>query len=191
MEDLIRKRILESTYVKQSSLSLVAEIAALARKMVECYKKGGKVVLFGNGGSAADAQHIAGELVSRFYLDRPMLDAVALTTNSSVMTAIGNDYGFEDIFARQLENLIGENDVVIGISTSGKSLNVIKALKMARGRKIFTAGMCGKKPDAMSDCCDLIISVPSEDTPRIQEVHITIGHIICELVEKELFQGGL
>jgi D-sedoheptulose 7-phosphate isomerase len=187
VEDLIRMRLLESADVKKNAIGLAEKISYLAEKIIECYRNGGKTIIFGNGGSAADAQHLAGELVGRFYYNRPMLDAIALTTNTSILTAIGNDYGFDEIFTRQLENLVKTNDVVIGISTSGKSTNILKALEFARSRGAFTAGMCGENDSPMINCCDVVINVPSKDTPRIQETHITIGHIICEAIESSLF----
>ena len=161
-------------------------IVAAAAMIVECYEEGGKVAFFGNGGSAADAQHLACELVSKFRLERKALGAIAFTTDTSILTAIPNDYSFENIFVRQLEALMRKGDVVVGISTSGNSPNVLKALAKAKELGIGTIGLSGaggKLPEVV----DVAIKVPSKDTPRIQESHIAIGHIICDLVESEMF----
>lgn len=161
-------------------------IVAAAAMIVECYKREGKVAFFGNGGSAADAQHLACELVSKFRLERKALGAIAFTTDTSILTAIPNDYTFENIFVRQLEALMRKGDVVVGISTSGNSPNVLKALARAKELGIGTIGLSGvggKLPEFV----DVAIRVPSKDTPRIQESHIAIGHIICDLVESEMF----
>ena len=146
-------------------------------------------MLAGNGGSAADAQHIAGELVSKFYFERPAIDAVALTTNTSILTAIGNDLGYEVLFSRQVEAMGHEGDVFIGISTSGNSKNIVKALEVCRERGIYTIGLTGESGGAMKELCDLCIQIPCSETPRIQEAHMMIGHIICCLVEETLFGG--
>ncbi|MFO8068287.1 MAG: SIS domain-containing protein, partial [Bacteroidales bacterium] len=146
-----------------------------------------KLLLCGNGGSAADAQHLAAEFSGRYYLDRPALNAEALHVNSSFLTAASNDFGFEKAYARMID-AIGENgDVLIAISTSGNSLNILEAINEAKERQIFVIGLTGKTGGKMKNMCDIMINVPSEDTPRIQEAHILIGHIICEMVEKELF----
>ncbi|HJX50721.1 MAG TPA: SIS domain-containing protein, partial [Candidatus Nanoarchaeia archaeon] len=150
---------------------------------------GGKLVMFGNGGSASDAQHIVTELVNKFYLDRPMLNALALNVNTSLLTAIGNDISYDDIFSRQIEHLVDYKDVVIGLSTSGTSKNVLKALQVARNKGALTICFTGADSEkrTIKDYSDIVINVPSDSTPRIQEMHIIIGHIISELIEKELF----
>jgi D-sedoheptulose 7-phosphate isomerase len=151
------------------------------------FRSNNKLLLAGNGGSAADSQHIAAEFVNRFNFDRPGLPAIALTTDTSVLTSIGNDYGYESIFARQIGALGRAGDVFIGISTSGNSQNLIKAFKACREEKIITIGFTGSSGGLMKDLCDICIQIPSEETPRIQEGHILIGHIICSVVEAELF----
>ncbi|MCQ2957486.1 MAG: D-sedoheptulose 7-phosphate isomerase [Candidatus Gastranaerophilales bacterium] len=175
-----KQKILENTEI----INIIEEIS---NKIVSAYKNGNKVILAGNGGSACDAQHIAGEFVSRFLKDRKPLNAIALSTNTGILTAIGNDYSFEDIFSRQLEAIGNENDIFIAISTSGNSENIIKAINKAKEKNLFTIGLTGQKPSKTDNLCDLIIKVPSEITPNIQESHIVIGHLICALVEKELF----
>jgi len=155
--------------------------------IVSCYRQNGKVLIFGNGGSAADAQHFAGELVSRFYFDRPGLSAFALTTDTSVLTAIGNDYGYENVFSRQIEASAKAGDVVIGISTSGNSPNVLKALSAAKKIGAITVGLTGQGDGAMCELCNFCICVPSKSTPRIQECHLVIEHTICAAVESKLF----
>ncbi|MDF2940364.1 MAG: Phosphoheptose isomerase [Gammaproteobacteria bacterium] len=161
------------------------EQAALA--IVGSLRQQGKVLLAGNGGSAADAQHIAGEFVSRFYYDRPGLPAFALTVDSSVMTAIGNDYGYEYLFARQVEACGLNGDVFIGISTSGNSPNILSALQAAKQKGMFTIGFSGESGGKMKELCDICLCMPSKVTPKIQEGHICVGHIICALVEKTMF----
>jgi len=151
----------------------------------EAIVDGKKLILFGNGGSAADAQHIAAELTGRYKSERRGLPAIALTTDTSALTAIGNDYGYKEVFKRQVEALANKGDVVIGISTSGNSKNVIKALKKAKKRGCKTIGFSGKDGGKMSEVCDINIVVPSNNTPRIQEMHILIGHIICQSVDNE------
>lgn len=164
----------------------VGEIESMVKLINTAYKTGGKVVLFGNGGSAADAQHIACELVGRFVLKRQAFPAIALTTNTSTLTALANDYGYETVFSRQVEAVVNERDVVIGISTSGDSPNVVEAIKTAKTKGAKTVGLTGGKGGKLAEVADLVLIVPSDSTPRIQEAHITIGHIVCELVEKEL-----
>ncbi len=158
----------------------------LASVCVEALREGGKIVLFGNGGSAADAQHLAAELSGRYKMERPPIAAIALTTDSSALTAIGNDYGFDNIFARQVGALVRDGDVAIGISTSGNSENVISGLMEARKLGATAAGLGGRDGGRMSDCADPYLVVPSDDTARIQEMHITLGHILCAIIEKEL-----
>lgn len=162
------------------------KIIELAEAIVEAIRADGKVILFGNGGSAADAQHIAGELIGRFRNERNALPAISLTTDTSVITCIGNDYGFDNIFARQIESLGKREDIAIGISTSGNSPNVLKAIKAARAKGLKTAGLTGARGGRLDKMADIVIAVPSKDTPRIQEAHITIGHILCEIVEERL-----
>ena len=165
---------------------LGAEVENLATEVVRSFKKGGKVILMGNGGSAGDAQHIAAEFVGRYKKERKSYPALALNTNTSSVTAIGNDYGYDLTFSRQIEGFAKEGDVVIGISTSGNSKNVYKALELAKKMKCYTAAFLGKDGGTIKDIVDLPIIVKSNNTPRIQECHIFIGHTLCELVEKEL-----
>jgi len=146
-----------------------------------------KILLLGNGGSAADAQHIAGELVSRFAFDRPGLPAIALTTDTSILTAIGNDYGYEMLFSRQIQALASEGDILIAYSTSGKSVNVIKALQQAKDIGLICIGMTGNHGGEMKEYCDYYLNVPSLDTPKIQEAHAVFGHILCGLIERSIF----
>jgi D-sedoheptulose 7-phosphate isomerase len=164
-------------------------IVEAASLISSCLQSGGKLLLFGNGGSAADAQHLAAEFVGRFVMERAGLPALALTTDSSILTAIGNDYGFDQIFARQIQALGKPGDVAIGISTSGNSLNVIAALKEAGKRRMKTIGLAGNDGGILAKCVDIPITVAAGNTARIQECHIAIGHLFCELVEMELFPG--
>jgi D-sedoheptulose 7-phosphate isomerase len=166
----------------------VDDITRLIQLIITAYKTGKKIVLFGNGGSAADAQHIVGELVGRFKLERKPLRAIALTTDISVVTSIANDYGFENVFSRQIEAQVDEGDIVIGISTSGKSPNVLKGLHVARTKGATIVGLTGMNGTTLKEFSDITIMVPSDNTPRIQEAHIIIGHILCELVERTLFE---
>ena len=166
--------------------TLSGEILEAAQTIRGRLASGGKLLLMGNGGSAADSQHIAAELVGRFKKERAAIPAIALTVDSSSLTALGNDYGFETIFSRQIEALATAKDAVIGISTSGNSQNVIRALNLARNMGAATIGLVGHGGGNMKDCVDICIIVPSDDTARIQEVHITIGHIICEIIEQDL-----
>lgn len=164
-----------------------ADVAEAASLVTEALRNGRKVLLCGNGGSAADAQHIAAELAGRLRMDRKGLPAIALTVNPSVMTALSNDYGYDKVFSRQVEALAGEGDVVVGISTSGMSANVAAALEAAVGKGAVTIGLTGRSGGDMEAHCSCIVRVPADDTQRIQEVHIVIGHAICEIVETELF----
>jgi D-sedoheptulose 7-phosphate isomerase len=166
---------------------LARTIETVARICVEALRNGNKLLLAGNGGSAADAQHLATEFVSRFYFDRPGLAAVALTTDTSALTAIGNDYGFERLFSRQVEALGRKGDVFIGISTSGNSPNIVNALGEARGKGLVTIGLTGQGGGKMAALCDHCLRMPSSETPKIQEGHIVVGHIVCALVEREMF----
>ena len=164
-----------------------AKIALAARMMVEAFREGRKVILFGNGGSAADAQHIAAELVGKFGRVRRALPALALTVNTSVLTSISNDQDYKEVFARQVEALAAEGDVVVGISTSGRSPSVLEGLRAAKEKGARTIGMTGLSGEPLRKAVGLCLTAPSQKTPRIQEVHITMGHIICELVEDALF----
>ena len=184
---IIKSGLEESAQVKLAmAQNMLGEIERMVTFVLAAINRGGKVVVFGNGGSAADAQHLVGELVGRFKLERPALPAIALSTNTSILTAIANDYGYDMVFSRQIEALVTEKDVVIGISTSGRSPNVIEAIKAAKKKGAKTIVLTGGKAPIKSGA-DLVLAVPSDSTPRIQESHITIGHIVCELVEKELF----
>jgi D-sedoheptulose 7-phosphate isomerase len=178
----------ESARIKLELREQSAEIERISEMIINAYKNGKKVVLFGNGGSAADAQHIACELVSKFMLERKGLPAIALTTNTSILTAISNDYGYDNVFSKQVEALVERGDIVIGISTSGSSPNVIEGVRIAKQKGAKTIGLTGRGGQ-LAQVVDLCINIPSTSTPRIQEAHITIGHIICYLVEKELFGG--
>ena len=160
----------------------------IAEEISSSLQQGGQLLFCGNGGSAADAQHLATELVSRFYCERGALNAEALTVNTSALTAIGNDYSFDRVFARQIEAKGREGDVLIGISTSGESKNIIEAVKYAKSINMKTVVFTGKQNSTLKQLADIAISVPSEDTPRIQEMHILIGHIICEMVEKKIVE---
>ena len=166
--------------------TLSGDILTVANDVQSCLQKGGKLILMGNGGSAADSQHIAAELIGRFKKERRAMPAIALTVDTSSLTALGNDYGFDTIFERQIEALAQKNDAVIGISASGNSENVVRALKKANAIGAKTIGLVGNNGGKIKEVADLSIVVPSNDTARIQEVHITIGHIICELIEEDL-----
>jgi len=170
----------------QVAETLSEKILYAAYSIRDCISTGGKLILMGNGGSAADSQHIAAELIGRFKKERKAIPALALTVDSSSLTALGNDYGFESIFSRQVEALANPNDAVVGISTSGNSKNIIRALSLAREIGAKTIGLMGNDGGEMKNCVDIGIIVPSNDTARIQEVHITIGHIICEIIEQDL-----
>ncbi|HVH70725.1 MAG TPA: D-sedoheptulose 7-phosphate isomerase [Candidatus Dormibacteraeota bacterium] len=186
----VSKLIEASIATKQELLrgaETLSTIAKVSELLVSTFRQGGKVLLFGNGGSAADAQHIAAELVGRFAFDRPALPALALSVNSSCVTAIGNDYGFDQVFMRQLEALARSGDVAIGISTSGNSANVTQALVAAKKMGLCTVALTGRTGGELLHNADHCICVPSNETPRIQECHILIGHIMSELVERELF----
>ncbi len=167
--------------------ALLATIGQVVGACVEALHRGNKILFAGNGGSAADAQHLAAELVSRYAYDRPGLPAFALTTDTSALTAIGNDYGYENLFSRQLEAVGTAGDLFFGISTSGRSPNVLKALDAARAKGLVTVGMSGRAGGQMPGRCDYLLRVPSDSTPRIQEGHIAIGHAICQSIEAQLF----
>jgi D-sedoheptulose 7-phosphate isomerase len=190
-ERRVSSLIEQSIATKQSMLSnreLISTAAKVSAILVHAMKRGNKLLIFGNGGSAAQAQHIAAEFVGRFAFDRPALPALALSVNGSCVTAIGNDYGFDLIFSRQLEALARRGDVAIGISTSGNSPNVVKAMSTARKMELHTVALTGAAGGGLKGRVDHCICVPSNETPRIQEGHILVGHIISELVELEMFQ---
>lgn len=190
MKQFIRNQIEDSIKAKRRMLqqdAYIDEIQNISDIILQAYKNGKKVLICGNGGSAADSQHIAGEFVSKFRIDRRALPAIALTVNTSVITSIGNDYDYCNIFERQVEAFGKEGDVLIGISTSGNSKNITLAFNKAKSLGIKTIGFLGKDGGENKDYCDLSIIVPSNDTPRIQESHIMIGHIVCDIVERELF----
>src|SRR5205809_3581415 len=181
----IRRQLEESTRVKQSfSNELIGRIAQFADKSAAALRAGGKIVFFGNGGSAADALHLAAELVVRLRTERPGLGARALTTNPSVLTAAGNDYGFERIFSRQIESLVAKQDILVALSTSGNSPNVIRGVEAGRARGAYLVAFTGETGGQLKGKVDLLLNVPSSDAQRIQECHITIGHIACSLVER-------
>ena len=187
--DTVKAQIAESVRVKQALLAdetLMEKIAAVASVIVDAYKAGHKTLWAGNGGSAADAQHMAGELVNKFTFDRPGLAALSLSTDTSIITAVGNDYGFDRLFARQVEAQGCKGDVFIGISTSGRSKNLVEALPACRAKGITAVAIVGANPCPMDDY-DYVIHVPSMETPRIQECQTLIGHILCYIVEQELF----
>ena len=187
MKNIAREFLEESIETKQKLLDdkYLNQIIKAGEVILEAVKNGNKILTCGNGGSAADAQHFAAELVGRYKVKRKGLSAIALTTDTSILTCIGNDYGFEKIFERQIEALANKNDVVIGISTSGDSLNVIYAIKLANEMQCKTIGFSGNNGGKMSDICNINITVPSSNTPRIQEMHALIGHIICQLIDQE------
>ena len=193
MRDYITDHIQETLRVVSEMLvdeSLLVRVATAAEACIASLNNGGKILLAGNGGSAADAQHIAGEFVSRFAFDRPGLPAIALTTDSSILTSIGNDYGYDRLFSRQVQAHAQKGDVFIAYSTSGRSSNVIAALQEARMRDVVCIGMTGNRGGPMKDLCDFYLDVPSSDTPKIQEGHAMIGHILCGLVERKLFMAS-
>jgi D-sedoheptulose 7-phosphate isomerase len=186
----ILESIQQSIEVKQKLLSnsiLISEIRKVAVACTNAYSRGNKVLLCGNGGSAADAQHLAAELSGRFYFDRAPLAAEALHVNSSYITAVANDYSYQDVYARAVRGSGKKGDILIALSTSGNSENIIRALQTAREIGILTVGLTGETGGKMKEYCDYLINIPSTDTPRIQETHILVGHIICESVEASLF----
>src|SRR5438270_5631061 len=190
LQTVISQRIEDSIAVKQQLLRHTRICAEVVERIIRAIKRGNKVLLFGNGGSAADAQHIAAEFVGRYYLDRPALPAQALTVNTSSLTAIGNDYDYDQIFSRQIEAFGQAGDVAIGISTSGNSRNVIEAISVAKQMGLRTIALCGSGGGKLKNEADHCICVPSNETPRIQECHILIGHILSELVEQAIFGGS-
>jgi len=189
-KELINKAIQNNVEVKNKILGdaeVLANIEKATEEIEKAFKNGNKVLFCGNGGSAADAQHIAAELSGKFYLNRNPLFAEALHTNSSFLTAVANDYSFNEVFGRAVKAMGRKGDVLIGISTSGNSLNIIKAIETANKLKMVTVGLTGYDGGKMKNLCKYLIKIPSQDTPRIQESHILIGHIICEIVEKKFF----
>jgi D-sedoheptulose 7-phosphate isomerase len=187
--DIVRRSLTVSKELIDRTLddeALQQTIVTISNKWIASLQSGGKIMLCGNGGSAADAQHIAGELVSRFLFDRAPLAALALTVDTSILTAIGNDYGYDHVFSRQVRAAGRAGDVLVGISTSGRSPNVLAALREARDMDIVTVGFAGATGGDMNDLCDLIFRCPSTSTPLIQQMHISIGHIICEIVEQAI-----
>jgi D-sedoheptulose 7-phosphate isomerase len=189
MEDLIVKIFKESCHVKEvfinENLSRLVSIVEVIKK---CLEKGNKILIFGNGGSSSDSQHLAAEFVNRFRIERPPLPAISLAADSAVITSIGNDYDFSEIFSKQIRAIGQPGDLAWGLSTSGKSPNVVKGLETARKNGLITIGFAGKDGGDMARMCDYILNVPSTSTARIQEVHITAGHVICEMVDFKLFQ---
>lgn len=187
----VLKEFQASVAVKQDLLADTAfmqQVTRMGHLLIDRYQAGNKLLVAGNGGSAADAQHIAAEFVSRFNFDRPGLPAMALTTDTSILTAVGNDYGYDQLFRRQIEANGQRGDVFLGISTSGNSPNILQALDAARLKGVTTFGLTGKTGGKMRELCDYCLCVPSVDTPRIQEAHILIGHTICAMVESALFE---
>ncbi len=194
MKKYIKDQIKKSYETKQAiyeNEDLLNKIEEVSRLCVQLYRGDKKTILAGNGGSAADAQHIAAEMVGRYGFDRPSLPSLALTTDTSALTAIGNDYGYDKVFSRQLEGMGQRGDIFIGISTSGNSLNIINAFNSAKEKGITTVALVGRDGGDMAKLADIALIVPSDSTPRIQESHILIGHIICDIIEKEIFADGV
>lgn len=188
--DTIRKNFEAAISLKQQVLqdeTAINTIANIAEAVISCYRKDGKVFFCGNGGSAADAQHLAAELSGRYYYDRPPLFAEALHVNTSYITAVANDYSFDEIYARWVSAIGREGDVLIAMSTSGNSTNVVRAVEQANQNGMVTVGFTGKTGGLLAGLCDHVFTVPSTDTPRIQEVHMLAGHTVCEIVEREIF----
>lgn len=195
MADLMRAYIADQISGSQRVLSemvrdqaLCSSLEGAAEACISSFQSGGKILFGGNGGSAADAQHIACELVSRFAFDRPGLPAIALTTDTSILTSIGNDYGFEMLFSRQVQAHGNRGDVFIGYSTSGKSVNILRAFEEARAKEMVCIGLTGNRGGQMRELCDFLLEVPSADTPKIQEGHLVLGHILCGLLEQAMFK---
>jgi D-sedoheptulose 7-phosphate isomerase len=192
MIDHIKKIISESISVKKIILSdevMLNNIVQVVQDIVNAFKSGNRVYFAGNGGSAADAQHLAAEFSGRFYTDRLALPAEALHCNTSYLTAVANDYSYDEIYARLIRGIANSGDVLVGLSTSGNSANIVKAFETAREKKVITIGFTGQTGGKMKSLSDYLFNVPSKDTPRIQESHILLGHIVCELVEKEYFKS--
>jgi D-sedoheptulose 7-phosphate isomerase len=192
MESRIKSIIQSSIDLKNKVLNdpdLVKSVNEIVNQIIKCYENGGKVLFCGNGGSAADAQHMAAELSGRFYFDRYPLFAEALHVNSSYITAVANDYGYDEVYARLVMAMGRKNDILIGLSTSGNSKNIVKAFKEANALGMITVGLTGQTGGELKEKCTFLLNIPSIDTPRIQEVHGMLGHIICELVEEKLFKN--
>ncbi|KYH34468.1 phosphoheptose isomerase [Clostridium tepidiprofundi DSM 19306] len=192
MKEYIKNQVRNSYMIKQGIYNddrIISLIENIALKAIDVYKNGNKILIAGNGGSAADAQHLAGEIVSKFYFDRPALPAIAVTTDTSIITSIGNDYGYDRLFERQIQANGVKGDMFIGISTSGNSENILRAFMECKRMGIITVGFTGETGGKMESLCDYCIKVPSNETPRIQEAHIMIGHILCGIIEKEIFKG--
>lgn len=190
MKDKIRKIISESVSVKNSILqneSILNTVDEVASLMVAALKRGNRIYFCGNGGSAADAQHLAAEFSGRFYIDRDALPAEALHCNTSYITAVGNDYGYDLVYARLIKGIGNTGDFLVGLSTSGNSVNILKAFEVAREKGIVTVGFTGESGGKMKGLCDYLLNIPSSNTPRIQESHIMLGHIVCQLVEEQFF----
>ncbi|WP_353482758.1 D-sedoheptulose 7-phosphate isomerase [Haliscomenobacter sp.] len=188
---LIQTRIASHLYtvtMLHEDEALMERCHKMAISLIEAFKNGKKVLFCGNGGSAADAQHLAAEFSGRYYLDRPPLYAEALHVNSSYLTAVANDYGYDEVFARLLTAMGTDGDVLVAMSTSGNSANVLNAIKVAREKNMLVIGMTGMDGGKMATLCDILLNVPSKDTPRIQECHMLLGHIVCEVVENKLFK---
>ncbi len=189
IEEIIKKAFQESTELRDQFLKdSLGQIIKVVNVITASLKKGNKILLFGNGGSAADAQHLAAEFVNRFTIERPPLPAIALTTDTSIITSIGNDYDFAQIFAKQIRAIGQAGDVAIGMSTSGVSPNVLRGLETAKKMELITIGLTGRDGGQVAQVVDYCLNVPSNSVPRIQEVHITLGHVICQLVDYKLFQ---
>ena len=187
MQSIIKYEFNEHLIISKKTMESVGKSIEIAAELcIDCLKKGNKILLFGNGGSAADAQHIAAEIVGRYKTERKGLSAIALTTDTSVLTAIGNDYGFDKLFSRQVQANGVEGDVFVGISTSGNSVNIIKAVEQAKAMGIHTIAFCGTG-GKLPSMCDITLNAPSDCTPYIQETHISFGHILCGIVEEQLF----
>jgi D-sedoheptulose 7-phosphate isomerase len=187
MEKLIRDTLTASaTLLQQCAEELPGTAARIAEVAIEALRAGGTVAFCGNGGSAADCQHLAGELVGRFKRERPAYSSIALTTDTSILTAIGNDYGFDQVYSRQVEGLLRPGDVLIALSTSGNAENCVQAVRTARDKGVRTIGMTGRGGGKLAELCDLCLRVPHTETARIQEAHITIGHALCDLIERAL-----
>lgn len=191
MQSKIKEILSASIAVKQQVLdneTLLQTIELVTNEIVKCFKQDGKLLFCGNGGSAADAQHLAAEFSGRFYTDREPLDAEALHVNTSYLTAVANDYSYNEVYARILKAKGRKGDILIGLSTSGNSANIVEAFKVAKERGLTVVGLTGETGGKMAAYCDFLINIPSTDTPRIQECHITVGHIICQLVEEKFFE---
>lgn len=192
IEEYIKSELAEAIRIVNLMLfdnSFHLNIADIVEACVNCLNNGGKLIFAGNGGSAADAQHMAGEYVSKFAFDRPGLSAIAITVDSSIITAIGNDYGYEQLFSRQLEALANKGDIFFGYTTSGKSKNILSAFATAKKKGILTIGFTGNRGGDIKNMCDYLIEIPSSNTPKIQEGHLILGHIICGLIENKIFKN--